>query len=65
MDPELMLGQPCIRGSRLPVYVVVEAIAAGTKPDDLIAEYPFLTREDIGAALTYAARLAEIGLEVA
>jgi uncharacterized protein (DUF433 family) len=40
------------------VYVAVEAVAAGNSPDDLIDEYPFLTREDIGAAVTYAARLA-------
>jgi uncharacterized protein (DUF433 family) len=65
VEPDLMLGQPCIRGSRLPVYVVVEAIAAGSSPEELIAEYPFLTPESIAAALTYAARLAEIGLEVA
>jgi len=47
------------------VYVVVEAVAAGTSPEELIAEYPFLTREDISAALAYAARLAEVGIEVA
>ena len=65
IQPDLMLGQPCIRGSRLPVYVVVEAMAAGSSADDLVAEYPFLTRDDISAALAYAARLAEVGIEVA
>ena len=49
----------------MPVYVVVEAIAAGATPDELMAEYPFLEREDVEAALVYAARLAEVGLEVA
>lgn len=65
VDPGLMLGQPCIRGTRLPVHVVVQAIAAGTSPEELLEEYPFLEPEDIHAALAYAARLAEVGIEVA
>ena len=65
VQPDLMLGQPCIRGSRLPVYVVIEAIAAGNSNEDVLSAYPFLTPEDISAALAYAARLAEIGIEVA
>ena len=65
VDPELMLGQPVIAGTRLPVYVIVQAIAAGDGPEELLEAYPFLTAEDIEAALTYAARLAEWGLEVA
>jgi len=63
--PDVMLGQPCVRDTRLPVYVVVEAIATGSSPDELIDEYPFLQREDIAAALAFAARLAEVGIEVA
>jgi uncharacterized protein (DUF433 family) len=65
VQPDLMLGQPCIRGTRLPVYVVVEAIAAGASRQELMAEYPFLESEDIAAALVYAARLAQVGIEVA
>ena len=65
VDPELMLGQPVIVGTRLPVYVIVQAIAVGDGPKEIIEAYPFLTAEDIEAALTYAARLAEWGLEVA
>ena len=65
VEPGLMLGQPCIRGTRLPVYVIVEAIAAGASPEELLEEYPFLSAEDIKAALAYAARLAEVGIEVA
>jgi len=63
VQPDLMLGQPCIRGSRLPVYVVIEAIAAGNSTEDVLSAYPFLTPEDISAALAYAARLAENGME--
>ena len=65
VQPDLMLGQPCIRGTRLPVYVVVEAIATGASRQELMAEYPFLESEDIAAALVYAARLAQVGIEVA
>ncbi len=47
-----MLGQPCIRGRRLPVYVIVEALAAGSSPEEPMAESPFLSQEDIMAALS-------------
>jgi uncharacterized protein (DUF433 family) len=65
VDPGLMLGQPVIAGTRLPVYVIVQAIAAGDGPKELLEAYSFLTAEDIEAALSFAARLAEWGLEVA
>ena len=65
VDPRLMLGQPVIAGTRLPVYVIVQAVAAGDGPKELLEAYPFLTAEDIEAALSFAARLAEWGLEVA
>jgi uncharacterized protein (DUF433 family) len=64
IDPEVMLGQPVIRGTRLPVYVLVEAIAEGDSTDDLLAAYPFLSKDDIHQALRFAARLSELGLEV-
>ena len=65
VDPRLLLGQPVITGTRLPVYVIVQAIAAGDSHEELLEAYPFLTAQDIDAALSYAARLAEWGLEVA
>ena len=65
VDPGVMLGQPVIKGTRLPVYVIVQAIAAGDSAGELLEAYPFLSSEDIEAALQYAARLAEWGLEVA
>ena len=65
VDPGLMLGQPVIAGTRLPVYVIVQAIAAGDGPKELLEVYPFLTAEDVEAALNFAAHLAEWGLEVA
>jgi uncharacterized protein (DUF433 family) len=65
VDPGIMLGQPVIKGTRLPVYVIVQAIAAGDAPADILEAYPFLSAEDVEAALSFAARLAEWGLEVA
>jgi uncharacterized protein (DUF433 family) len=50
-NPEVMGGRPCIRGQR----VIVGQIAAGHSPDDLLAEYPYLEREDITQALRFAA----------
>ena len=65
VDPGVMFGQPVITGTRLPVYVIVQAIAAGDGAEELLEAYPYLTKEDIEAALSFAANLAEWGLEVA
>ena len=55
VNPEIMLGQPVIKGTRLPVYVIVEAVAEGNTKEEFIAAYAFLTAEDIQQALRYAA----------
>ena len=65
VDPGLMLGQPVVKGTRLPVYVIVQSIAAGDSIDELLEACSFLTSEDVKAALQFAAHLAEWGLEVA
>ena len=57
-DPSVCHGQACIRGTRIPVSVVLDNIADGGTPDTIIAEYPSLTKEDIQAAIAYAADLA-------
>jgi len=48
-------GEPCIRGTRIPVTTIVASLADGMTPDEIIAEYPQLEREDVLAALAYAA----------
>jgi len=55
-NPEVMNGQPCVRGLRLTVRRVVEAVALYSDWKDLRAEYPELEKEDICQALTFAAR---------
>jgi len=52
--PDLMGGKACIRGMRVTVGMIVGQIGAGRSIDDLLAEYPYLEREDILQALRYA-----------
>jgi uncharacterized protein (DUF433 family) len=54
-DPEMMGGQPCIRGLRIPVATVVAMVADGMTTAEIIAELPDLTPEDVREALQYAA----------
>ncbi len=55
VDPRQMGGVPCIRGLRIPVATVVGMVADGMDFDEILAAYPDLRREDIAAALRYAA----------
>ncbi|HRI56373.1 MAG TPA: DUF433 domain-containing protein [Anaerolineae bacterium] len=55
IDPKVMVGKPVIRGTRLPVELVVRRIGQGMTIDEMLREYPRLTIEDIYAALLYAA----------
>ena len=56
IDPKIMLGKPIIRGTRLPVEIIIEKIAYGATFNELRKDYPFLSDEDVKAALLYAAR---------
>mgnify|MGYP003591205827 CR=1 FL=1 len=58
-DPAVMGGRPCVRGMRVTVGMIVGQIGAGVTIDELLADYPYLEREDILQALRYAAWLAE------
>ena len=58
-DPLIMGGKPCIRGKRVTVGTIVGLIAAGETIDDILAAYPYLEREDIMEALSYAAWRSE------
>jgi len=59
IDPKICHGQACVKGTRIPVHQIVHMLANGDAVDDLLAEYPSLSREDILACLDYAADLAE------
>ena len=56
VNPAVMMGKPVVRGTRIPVEIILEKLAAGESEDDLLAAHPRLTREAIHAALAYAAR---------
>lgn len=58
-QPEIMGGKACIRGMRVTVGMVVGQIGAGHTVEELLADYPYLEREDIMQALRYAAWRAE------
>jgi uncharacterized protein (DUF433 family) len=59
VDPDICHGKACIRGTRIPVHVILANLAAGTDPSEIVNSYPSLTTDDVRAALVYAARLAE------
>lgn len=58
-QPEIMGGKACIRGMRVTVGMIVGQIGAGRSVDEILADYPYLEREDIMQALRYAAWRAE------
>lgn len=55
LDPEKRGGKPCIRGLRMTVYDVLEYLASGMSQEDILKDFPDLTREDIRACLAFAA----------
>jgi len=55
VNPRQMGGEPCIRGLRIPVATVLGMLADGMTPDEIVAELPPLDRDDIVAALRFAA----------
>lgn len=58
VDPAVRFGKPCIRGHRIAVQEVLEWLAAGSKPEQIMADYPQLEVEDFQAIYAYAAELA-------
>ena len=55
INPEVMLGKPVIKGTRIPVELIIRKLSEGAKEADLLEAYPRLTSEAIRAALAYAA----------
>ena len=58
-DPAVMGGRPCIRGMRVTVGAVLGLLASGHTVDEILKAYPYLERDDVQAALAYAAWRAE------
>jgi uncharacterized protein (DUF433 family) len=59
IDPGICHGQACVKGTRIPVHQIVRMLANGDTVEELLGEYPSLSREDVMACLDYAAELAE------
>lgn len=59
INPKVLLGKPIIRGTRIPVELIIKLVAQGWQDEDIIKEYPALKKEDIRAALFYAERVIE------
>lgn len=58
VDPKVCAGKPCIRGTRIYISIVLDALAEGLTPAEIIDHYPSLQVEDVRAAVAYAAELA-------
>ena len=58
VDPMICHGKACIKGTRIMVTVVLDNLAAGVAPEEMLKSYPTLKREDIQASVAYAAEIA-------
>jgi len=57
VDPNICFGKPCIRGTRLWVSLILDFLANGMSIEEILAEYPQLTEEDVRAAIAYGAEM--------
>ncbi len=51
MDPEVLSGKPVIKGTRIPVYLIIQLLASGMTEKEILKQYPTLKKQDIKAAL--------------
>ena len=63
--PEVIMGKPCLKGTRIPVYLILEKLGAGETSEQILNAYPQLTKDHITASLLYAASLAINGIVLA
>lgn len=54
LDPKIMVGKPTIKGTRITVQLILGLLAEGAAPEEIILEYPHITKEDIYACLLFA-----------
>ena len=60
IDPDICHGKPTIRGLRYPVEMILELLSSGMTIEEILADYEDLEREDVFAALAFAARLSQV-----
>lgn len=54
VNPKVMLGKPVIKGTRVPIYLIIKLVAQGMTYEEILEDYPCLSKKDIIAALEYA-----------
>ena len=59
VDPQILVGKPVIRGTRLAVELIVDLLAQGWSEEEILKNYPGLTREDLQASLKYASAVMQ------
>jgi len=59
IDPKIMVGKPVIKGTRIPVEMILKKLAQNINFDEILRDYPKITKEDIQAAILYAESLVE------
>jgi uncharacterized protein (DUF433 family) len=59
IDSEVLSGKPVIKGTRIPVYLIIELLGNGLSETEVLHQYPTLKKEDIKAALLYASKCVE------
>lgn len=59
IDPDICHGQACVKGTRIPVHQIIRMLASGDTMEEIIEDFPPITKADIVACLNYAASLAE------
>jgi len=59
INPKVMVGKPVIKGTRIPIDLILKMLSQGISTEEILKEYPHLTKEDIQAALAYAALALE------
>ena len=58
IDPNVCGGKPCVRGTRIYIAIILDSLAEGLSPEQIMDQYPQLTLDDVHAALAYAAELS-------
>ena len=59
VDPDILVGKPVIKGTRIPVYLIIELLGNGLSEKEILRQYPTLKKGDIKAALLYASKCVE------
>lgn len=59
IDPEIQHGKPCIRGTRIPVYIILEMLEHGLTIPEILEEYPHIKEEDVKACIAFARQFVE------